>query len=422
MSAVDEFVLDSAPPATPPRRRSRPRGPALWVAGAVVLTLVGVIAAPAGGLPPRFPDGQVGTLAIDLSVPPQQVWSTPLPGWKSGDEDRLMAVDDVLVALSDEAIGLDLATGAELWRLNVNTSRCQVGQAVVCIDRTSQVAAVLRVDPRTGTFEWHRMADAITAVDVGADLLIVRGDRNGQLLERIDAVGAAQWQRDLPDLAASGDPNWRSSISITVLGDRALVGGATPTTVDVATGTPVDTEFTWVVPTGAGEVGYRDDGTLALLDAQGRVVVDHLLTVPDDDPGSPTTVTRPVDEGDALAVTDRGVELWSAPSEWVAARVDGILLTVSWSAETTTAHEVRTGEVLWQREEALTAVTASEDTVIAAPSYGAGTLSGIDVRSGEVLWSFGTAVTGYPSVLLPDGVCVIGDGEVTRLRWDIGRG
>lgn len=419
MSAVDEFdLVDAASPAPHPRR-ARLHGRAPWLVCAAALTLVGVVAAPAGGLPPRFPPGQVGTLAVDLSTPPDQVWSVPLPSWDSGAAD-LVLVGDVLVVLAEDAIGLDLASGTELWRLNVNTSRCAVRDAVVCIDRTGQAPAVLRVDPRAGTFEWHQMNDAITAVDFGDDLLVVRGDRAAQELQRIDAAGSLRWQRALPQLAGS-DPQWRDGVRLTVLGPEVVVSGATTLSLEVETGAEVESPFSDVEAFGTGAIGFREDGTLALLDSEGRVTVTRLLTVPDDDPHSSVTATRPLDEDDQLTVMRDGVVLWSAP-EWAAARVGGVLVGVDWTASTTTARVAGTGTVLWQRPDALGTLTAGGRTIVAAPGVGAGPLSGIDVRTGETLWSIGTAVTPYPYALLPDGLCVIGDGQLIRLRWSLGHG
>lgn len=266
------------------------------------------------------------------------------------------------------------------------------------------------------------MTVAIAAVDLGEDLVIVRGDRHEQVLERMGPTGAVRWSRGMPDLADTGDPSWRSVVTLTVVADQVYVSGAESTTVDAETGAVLDTPFAWVERSWWGLVGGRDDGTYALLDETGGVLVDDLLTVPDDDPHGSVTVTRPRADDEDLVVTDGGAELWSAPPGWVAARVDGALVSIDWGAATTTGRDERNGAILWEASDTLSALTGGGRTVVLASSSGTAPLVGRDVRSGEVRWSVGAAVAAYPFALLPDGLCVIDDGSVVRLRWSLGRG
>ncbi len=100
------------------------------------------------------------------------------------------------------------------------------------------------------------------------------------------------------------------------------------------------------------------------------------------------------------------------------ARLRGTIATQCWevSHEQIVVLDVVTGETRWELPNA-SVVAASEDTLLVF-DHTQGILLGIDSSDGLARWSLPMPIDGYPYVMsISDGILVIGEDNLSRLRW-----
>ncbi|GAB2611107.1 outer membrane protein assembly factor BamB family protein [Pseudactinotalea suaedae] len=428
----DEFEVGSDHPALeapPARRRGRWLGTTPWVLAAAALVVTGVAVAPDQGLPlDGYPSGTVGMLAVDATVPPEEMWRAPIEEWRGGPQWLSVVGETVVLLTGDHAEGLSLTTGEARWRVPVDIQTCTVREAVACLEQQGQPGArVVRIDPTTGDQHRIDLPYAVEAVAFGDDLLALT-ERDDELeLQRVDAAGRPRWvsTADLSDVTTAEDTiEYASFAELVVLGEQVYLSLAVVSfVVDVATGANIERADVSVHDSVYGYIRYDSaSSTSTLLDDDGNVLVEDLPVAPDDDPHGAYEVRW---DGLHLSIASDGEAIWESEVEQddvelPLARVDGVLVTRTnrESSDRLAARDLGTGDVLWTTaaDAATSVLGAAGSTLLMMGSHHA--LAGVDAHSGEALWTYGDTYPTGGMVFQPDGVLLLLDNEVVRLAWD----
>ena len=345
--------------------------------------------------------------AVDLATG-DVVWT-----WTVGGSDYsrgTVATDDVIAVLtSSRLVGLDPATGDQMWeRPNdsefVAVASGKAGPELAAVPRTDDVVPlfddgqVIALDPVTGTERWR--ADAPKDWSFGPWVqggLVLQPTFEGAITAYDVTTGAQRWQwRTRPGVGVR--PTWSGddrTIVVTTTGYLGNPDGITPPAdadqligLDLETGaarwaTPLPADVPWWSAATAGDAMAING--LPLGDGS-----YELRTI--DIPTGATRWTFPtgysylptvnsLGDGFLLATQAPPVESSGTPASWawVALGVDGVPQWLSSSA-----HEAR----FVLEHEGVTLVAASvERTVEAIDAVENGTVMAIDPRSGAVLRS-----------------------------------
>jgi outer membrane protein assembly factor BamB len=429
---VDEFDLEATDGAARVgagqtgrrRRRRRLRG---WAAVALVLVAGGVYAAPPGGVLPAVGTGgvPVGVSDLRLAQEPTEAWRAAVVG-DVGERVTAQLVGDTVLAVGTQGVvARDVATGAMLWDLDVERPSCSTNEQVVCVEHGARHdAQVVRIDASSGEQERVPVPGAWAAVDVGPDLVVVRGLAPGEItVARLQPDGTERWvlRRGGGYEASDGAV---PTVSLRVTGDELQMDGWL--VVDLGTGATVSSSGEAL-----GDWSVTDGEQVRLRYEQGRPAVDVLVgdTVvatdqdfvlrPDDDLGGRIELGY-LDRGDLDGVearrTDTDEVLWTADStQYPTARLDGVVLLVDWSEYETwvRAVDVRTGEELWSTPDQRWAFTGGDRTFAMVDVDG--NLTGVDARTGRTRWRVGEA-RDLP-VRVDGGMLVLTGDDLVRLDW-----
>ncbi|MCV2393891.1 PQQ-binding-like beta-propeller repeat protein [Actinotalea sp. M2MS4P-6] len=371
---VDVELDDTAAPAPEPAGR-RPRS--RWVALAFVVVVVGT------GLFWFLRGGQAAAqpvgLVTDLTQPRHELWRTEAAS-------VIGIVGDVLVAdrLDGTTVGLDLATGEQLW---------QVGSDHVCwVTDGSLPSQAFSVHPTAG---------------LGADRSLVCqvGEEDGRALVTLDAADGSEVAR--LDAASS-----QTSVLVTV-GDVLL---------DLDMGV---TRTVTAVSTRGGELWSRTldapvytqvlAGDRLVLPGPGGVVVLDLRTGEvSDDPGPWALRTVTLEDGGVLrtqvdddgtirtVVLDGDRQRWAIDGSYLAPAlgvpVTGDVVLVQETSGVVVPVDVRTGEQAWSGDQLSFPLLGLDDTLVVGGLEPDGTsrLDVLDASTGATLWSVpgGAATSG----------------------------
>ncbi|WP_163540784.1 hypothetical protein [Occultella kanbiaonis] len=283
----------------------------------------------------------------------------------------------------NKILGIDRATGEELWTLPATGPRCSDdGARLTCVSGHGQDARILLVDPLAGAAGAVPMPGVAQALTDGDDLVILTQVAAEYRVSRLDGavMALARMQGSGPGVSSTGgptasvpdwaaDPTWLTSLepgvsdwppTIALFGTEVMVSvpreadGPSGSAIanleghilDVATGDliedtsraePGGLESGWLVERAQGGLALYSPGRGPVSLGQGQ----QFLQV-DDDPASPiairTVESAPVPDGQGNAPpvsemvatsSETGEVLWSRPDEWAVARLDGHVLTTT---------------------------------------------------------------------------------------------
>ena len=425
MTAVDEFDLATAPAAARGavgRRRRWHGRPAPWVAAAAALVLVGIALAPPSE-PTTDPGIVWNVLDLDLRDEPMPLWQAPI-----GASDAVGVIDGTLVVEAAGAgegaevstrtlVGVELATGAEVFMQEDPDNTCQLGHATLtCVaDRGGPAASMIVRDSLGRVIREQPHPDALSAValDDGGYVLIEGTSSGVADLLRVDADGAQMW-RTATTFSGRVDPSY-NSLHLTD-GWVETASGA----FDLDTGEPPEdlVRFAEVDPAGSTSVATHD-GTVLRTTAGDQVVLpaDEPLLDIDDSPGGPLALT-----GNHGTVSvhrrDEGASLWTITEDqcWVTARLQSTLVMQCFEANGSRilALDQLTGSSLWTQPatpwSSLDAATT--DTLLLSTPAG---VSGVDPRTGEDRWRIWVPGTFWTVEAAAGAVVVLSDEALIRI-------
>lgn len=421
MNRIEEFRLfEPSPPIPPSREPPRRHSSSLrWLGAGTALIVGGVLAASPIDLGPRPPD-QVAMLEVDAAAPPIETWRV-ITTDEPERPRQLAVIGDTVVTITDDVTGLDLDTGEVDWTVEIDTTGCRVHAAVTCVEAAGTPRAVVARIGADGAVIRIPAPGAVRAVEVGYDVIVLAEERAGRQIRRHAVDGRVLWSAALPPEVLPGESGGLEWVSLAVLGDLLHVSGAHVATLDVSDG-----ELQTDPPIAFGNSGFgyyvyrsqtdRAFPDVALVSADGSVLVDHVVVVPDDEPGSDIEIGNPF----GTLVTRGDDVLWHDTDAFPVARVDGVLVLTQWDPATGKNHlsgrDLDTGSLLWQRPGHGQIVAAGGSTMLLWEPL-RGTLHGVDVRTGDDLWTTADGVRIADLALLPDGIVFFQGAEVVRLTW-----
>ncbi|GAB2610116.1 outer membrane protein assembly factor BamB family protein [Pseudactinotalea suaedae] len=425
MAAVDEFDLaeasDDGERAGTPSGRPRRARPWPWALAA--LALVGLGAANAVPTPIVLGQGQgaeIGLLDLDIGEAPTVVWETALryPETILADGGRAVVVDND-PRLQGSVLGIDLATGTEIWRFHDEAQTCSRYLPIVCVeDPGSTDAVVVTIDTEDGARQTRSHPGAIAAVLAGDDLAVIEAtDVDIENVVLVEPDGTERWRVAADAAETASDPVYAQLrvSSTSVLIDFSAIE------IDLVTGAQAPTTR-W--PLGDGvEVELGSDSTPIVTTADGRFELgpgEAWLSI-DDDLGGPIVLTQ---AGDTLLAASRRIdetELWLRTDEecYFSARLGGTVLAMCWGPqnERVLALDKLTGGTRWELPGAMAIGASREVFLMSDPREGR--VLAVDAVDGSTLWSLPVPVGSYASVTeLSDGVLLTTDTELMRLQWD----
>lgn len=427
MSGVDEFDLgietdgETAPARAPRRRRGQPWP---WVLAA--LALVGFGAANSEATPTALGLGS----GIDLRLLDQDLRQEPVALWAAEvsfasvmltEGDRAVVVTDGSGS-NQSVLGLDLATGEEVWRYVNGAHMCTWEHPVRCVESPgTDEAAIVTIDIADGTRHVRSHPGAVAASSAGESLVVV--EVTGSYEERvvlIDPDGTQRWQVEVDAVDTESFPYWTQ---IEVVRDRLLLY-VSGTTVDLATGA-ITTSMIW--PLTADITAEVDESSPSYLvrTPERTVALDmsESLIPFDDDLGGPVALLQ--EENGDLVATWRadGSMLWqrsaTSASCMPMARLRGVLVTYCWQGggDRMVALDLLSGEELWELA-GTSALAAADATSLLVVNHTTGVLAAVDVVTGATHWSLPGIATNISDIdEISNGLLVSGDASITRLAW-----
>lgn len=428
MAAVDEFELvgeavadDGAPAASASRRSGRRATP--WVATAVVFVLAGAtLATPLRIVLGRGDGPDIGLLELPLSQPPTVAWETamPYPSVASVQVPGRVIVSTEDDGTSRTVLGLDLETGAEVWRYEDEGYSCQFGQQVVCVtDPGAPDAAVVTIDGHDGTQTTAEHPGAIAAIASESGTLVVEsGESSGtEDVVLVAPDGTEQWRAEADVADTESSPAW----AFLRIVDDVVVSDYSGTALMLSTGEPaaypdtVNEDGDWIEETDDGFFLHTDSGDI-------QIGPSEMMLWFDDDLGGPVVFRQDSSGVITASVRADGTELWRLDDPqcypWI--RVRGVIAIGCWGEdgrESTAALDELTGERRWEAEQADWPMAASNDAVLLSSSARSEIIA-IDPASGAELWTVQIPELSYGNYLeIEDGLLVSSDGAVTRLTW-----
>lgn len=426
MAAVDEFdivgdaVEDDGAPSPSTRRR---RGPTPWIAAAVVLVLGGAaIATPVPIVMGRGEGPEAGLLDLPLSQPPTLAWQAELsyPSLASVDVPGRVIVSTDDDGTSRTVVGLDLETGAEVWRFDDDGYSCQWGAQIVCVtDPGTSAAAVVTIDGQDGTLTTAEHPQAIAAIAAdGGTAVVEKNDGSG--VEDVVLVapdGTELWRVEADVAETESIPAW-TSLRVT---DDLVVSDYSGTALNASTGEPaahpgwVNADGSWIEETDTGSFLHTGDDVIA-LDAS------ELMVWLDDDVGGSIVFRQDTSGVITASIRDDGTELWQLddPRCYPWMRIRGSIVIGCWGEAgdgNASALDELTGEPLWVAADADWPITASEDAVLLS-STEQSEIVAVDPVDGHVLWRQHLPQLSYANYLqIDDGLLVSSDAAVALLTW-----
>ena len=422
MSAVEEFDIDeasdddgAAPVRSPRRRRSHPGG---WALAA--LTLVGIGSAVADPIPAMVHGGsgtQAGLLDVNVHLPPTIAWEI------SAEYADVLGIEGSLAVLiaddgfTRDMIGIDLETGAEMWRYEDSSATCQWNETLVCVEQPGDPdAAIVEIDIEDGAHSLSPYPGAAAAVRTGDALIVVEAtDSATEEVVLLEADGTERWRVRADAAELETDPVW-VQLQVT---DTAVVLQFSGTEIELSSG-EVQAVTTWTVGDGV-EVQVGENGpVVSTPDGRVELETDEIWLAYDDDVGGPLVVhQRPPG---TIEVTQRadGIQVWQSPSEdcYPAARLRGVLVSQCWDSAGIhlVGLSLLTGDELWEHAGWLTAASATAVLVVDDTQQA---LTAVDALTGSEHWAIDTGAGFYGvAASTPDGILLSTDTSLTRLRWD----
>lgn len=393
---AEEFDVEAAPPARPPRLDPAPRSVRSaigWFLAGLALVGAGVLITPSVGMTDR-------NIAPDLSQPPQLRWQIPLESTRASDGDVWIDSGHVVAASSNAVRGVELDTAEVAWEVR--------GPQLTCARDAADIACVSRQGARSELIELTA-GEGETSRTVHPDLVAALPAEGGTfaMFDAGETISVMRW-------GSSGEHVWthrthadefgrttrpgRSEISMGVADGALLITVSTPAVarpsqiaLDIVDGRPrtdirdfVEHDGEWLVAKDHGAWVYDRSGQSSPLAMTGWP-----LRV-DDNPSADTVFD--IKESGMRALSHRDSEhLWDFSPEpprpvLPHARLDGTL--VAWSEGTLHGLNDQNGTLLWERDSVdprcpclgdgntLAHVTGSDESI----------LTGIDVTSGEQIW------------------------------------
>jgi len=425
MAAVDEFDLaeasDDGERAAAPSDRPGHARPWPWALAALALVSIG--AANAVPTPIVLGQGQgadVGLLDLDISEAPTVVWDTALryPELILADGGRAVVVDNE-PRRPGSVLGIDLATGTEVWRFHDEARTCSRTLPIVCVDDPGSTDAVLvTIDAEDGTRQTRPHPGAVAAVLAGDDLAVIEAtDVSIEDVVLVEPDGTERWRVAADVADTTSDPVYAQLrvTSTSVLIDFSAIE------IDLLTGALSPTTR-WPLEDGV-EVELGPDRTPIINTADGRFELhpSEAWLSPDDDLGGPIVLAQ---GGDTVLAASRridGAVLWQRTEQecYFSARLGGSVLAQCWGPanERVLALDQLTGGTRWELANGV-AIGATSDVFLMSDPW-EGSVLAIDAADGSTLWSLPVPANSYPRIIeLSDGVLLATDTRLIRLQWD----
>lgn len=428
--ATGRGASGTARPAVAPTGPDGWRTALPWVSRAVVLILIGVLAAP-----PRPPEVSPWGRVDDLSTAPQAAWSVAPT---DGPVQSALIADGMLITVrADDIQGREPRTGAVVWTEEASDARCSTdGTNLVCVDADSRV---LELDPDSGAVTTRQLPDAVLATRSDGDLFVLTaGERPA--VQRISGEQTIWSTRVQIDRGSAPFGVELTVLAGHVLTTRAISAQAPPeshgSAYDAATGE-------WVSDGAPHNVRRAGPGAWQLMGADGGLLFvrgsarpQQLAHVPlgyDDDWEGPEQVAVRGAESSGVLDTASGQWRWQTDAPLTpVARLAGMLIsrTSAQGAPASQGRDAGTGEVLWERPESwLRCPCLADESTLAAIEVafsvadGAITTSGeedliaLDAGTGEVRWQLD--LPGETFAVLSDGEHLIAVAPAAVRAWEL---
>lgn len=367
----------------------RRAGAVPWVALALALVVLGVLAAPVPGMRDRG-------LVPALSDAPQPQWSVALHSVRAAQGQVWIADQRVLAASGNALRAADLATGAIAWEMRGNRLRCSVqAPAIACVSGLQEQAELIELSTHAGELERTDMPHLLFAVPHERGLIGLWKSGDVVTVTRADLTGRQVWEEHLSPY--SGPIEW-SEVRMAVVDDAVLLSLARDAQVDLGIAAlDVDDgaarRSMQALSEHDGEWLVNAENTLVVYGLSGQpwpVGSAHLQMPVDDDPGGELVFDLTETSVQARALSTNEL-LWEfVPGEPAPvvpqARLDGVL--VVWSEGQLRGLHLADGTARWQQPAGAPMCPCYADgRVLTHLTWRDGThLRGIDVTNGQTAW------------------------------------